>query len=84
MGVTFLKLKITNPARPKKKSRVLKFLVDSGAVYSVVPQSISKQGTGTSRVQNGKSGTVSVRSVTGGCPLICGFAAGASPRFAAE
>jgi predicted aspartyl protease len=43
MGVTFLKLKITNPERPRKKSQTLAFLVDSGAVYSVVPQSILKR-----------------------------------------
>jgi len=42
MGVTFLKAKVINPERPEKKSAELEFLVDSGAVYSVVPQSILK------------------------------------------
>ena len=42
MSITFLKVKVTNPERPKK-SRECEFLVDSGAVYSVVPQSILKR-----------------------------------------
>lgn len=41
MRVTFLKVKVINPERPKK-SQECEFLVDSGAVYSVVPQSILK------------------------------------------
>jgi clan AA aspartic protease len=36
MGLTHVKARIANPARPRKTAR-LKFLVDSGAVYSVVP-----------------------------------------------
>jgi uncharacterized protein (DUF433 family)/predicted aspartyl protease len=36
MGLTFVDVKVANPARPKKAS-VFEFLVDSGAVYSVVP-----------------------------------------------
>ncbi|HSW02389.1 MAG TPA: aspartyl protease family protein [Sedimentisphaerales bacterium] len=42
MGITFLKVKVANPERPKK-SQVCEFLVDSGAVYSVVPQSVLKK-----------------------------------------
>lgn len=42
MGITFLKVKVVNPERPKN-SRVCEFLVDSGTVYSVVPQSILKK-----------------------------------------
>ncbi|MBM4024178.1 MAG: aspartyl protease [Planctomycetes bacterium] len=42
MGITFLKVKVINPQRPKK-SQICEFLVDSGAVYSVVPQSILKK-----------------------------------------
>ena len=42
MGITFLKVKIINPERPGK-SQTCEFLVDSGAVYSVVPQSILKK-----------------------------------------
>ncbi|MDI7266896.1 MAG: hypothetical protein QME96_02750, partial [Myxococcota bacterium] len=37
MGVTFVKLRVANPARPRK-ARVCRFLVDSGAVYSVMPR----------------------------------------------
>ncbi len=36
MALTFLKLRVTNPARPKK-GREFAFLVDSGAVYSLMP-----------------------------------------------
>jgi len=39
MGITFLKVKIINPQRPKN-SQMCEFLVDSGAVYSVVPKKI--------------------------------------------
>jgi clan AA aspartic protease len=42
MSITFLKVKVINPEQPKK-SQECKFLVDSGAVYSVVPQSILKR-----------------------------------------
>lgn len=37
MALTFVKVKITNPAKPNKWAAV-NFLVDSGAIYSVVPQ----------------------------------------------
>jgi clan AA aspartic protease len=36
MAITFVKVKVANPARPKK-SATHEFLVDSGAVYSVMP-----------------------------------------------
>jgi len=38
MGLTYVKASVINPADLKKKLR-LRFLVDSGAVYSVVPES---------------------------------------------
>lgn len=41
MAITFLKLKIINPENPKRK-RECEFLVDSGAIYSVVPKGILK------------------------------------------
>ena len=41
MAITFLKVKVINPERPKKM-RECEFLVDSGAVYSVVPQNVLK------------------------------------------
>lgn len=37
MGLVHVRARVANPARPKKTARV-KFLVDSGAIYSVVPQ----------------------------------------------
>jgi len=37
MGITFLKLKVSNPVRPRK-TKEYEFLVDSGAVYSVIPK----------------------------------------------
>jgi clan AA aspartic protease len=36
MGITFLKLRVANPAR-LRSGEELEFLVDTGAVYSVVP-----------------------------------------------
>jgi predicted aspartyl protease len=41
MAITFLKIKVINPERPKKVKEC-EFLVDSGAVYSVVPQNLLK------------------------------------------
>ncbi|OGM21412.1 hypothetical protein A2863_00505 [Candidatus Woesebacteria bacterium RIFCSPHIGHO2_01_FULL_38_9b] len=59
MGVTDIILKIKNPRNPKKvyESR---FLVDSGATYTVVPQNelnklgIKPQGTGEFSLADGK------------------------------
>jgi len=39
MGLTFLDIEIGNPGRPDE-TRSIKFLVDSGAIYSVVPRAI--------------------------------------------
>lgn len=36
MGLTHIRARIANPARPSKTAQ-LSFLVDSGAIYSVVP-----------------------------------------------
>jgi predicted aspartyl protease len=36
MAVTFIRVRVSNPARPRR-SRPYEFLVDSGAVYSVMP-----------------------------------------------
>ena len=41
MAITFLKVKVINPEHPKKMKEC-QFLVDSGAVYSVVPQNVLK------------------------------------------
>ena len=37
MGITFLEVKVSNPSKPEN-GRTFKFLVDSGAVYSVMPE----------------------------------------------
>ena len=42
MGIVYLKLKVVNPAHPRKKKEC-EFLVDSGAVYSVVPAEVLKR-----------------------------------------
>lgn len=39
MGLTYVQATIANPAEPRRAAR-LKFLVDSGAAYSVVPASV--------------------------------------------
>ena len=40
MGLTHIQAGIANPARPRRSAR-LKFLVDPGALYSVVPTPVS-------------------------------------------
>ncbi len=42
MGITVLKMELANPAKPKNWV-VLEFLVDSGAVYSVVPAHVLRK-----------------------------------------
>jgi clan AA aspartic protease len=42
MGLTVLKINVGNPAKPKITQPV-EFLIDSGAIYSVVPASILKK-----------------------------------------
>ena len=42
MGLVHVKAKIANPARPKRTATIT-FLVDSGAVYSVVPAVILRR-----------------------------------------
>jgi clan AA aspartic protease len=42
MGLTFLEIEVGNPANPKRV-QALEFLVDSGAIYSVVPAPILKK-----------------------------------------
>lgn len=42
MGLVYLNARIINPADRKKSERA-EFLVDSGAVYSVVPRSVLKR-----------------------------------------
>jgi len=42
MGVTYIEASVANPARPRRTTR-LKFLVDSGAAYSVVPAAVLRR-----------------------------------------
>jgi len=42
VGLTVLKVKVGNPAKPKV-TKEIEFLVDSGAVYSVVPAAVLRQ-----------------------------------------
>ncbi len=42
MGLTYLQLRIANPADPRKSADV-EFLVDSGAAYSVVPAAVLRR-----------------------------------------
>jgi len=42
MGLTILKVEVGNPAKPEVTEKV-EFLVDSGAIYSVVPGGILKK-----------------------------------------
>ncbi len=42
MGLTHIKASIANPARPQRAIEV-KFLVDSGAVYSVIPAELLRK-----------------------------------------
>ena len=42
MGLTVLKVKVGNPAKPKVTVE-LEFLVDSGAIYSVVPSAVLRK-----------------------------------------
>jgi clan AA aspartic protease len=42
MGITVLQMEVANPARPRMAVEI-EFLVDSGAVYSVVPGAILRR-----------------------------------------
>lgn len=42
MAITFVRVRISNPQKPKK-AVTRNFLVDSGAVYSVLPEQILKK-----------------------------------------
>ena len=42
MGLTVLKVKVGNPAKPEI-TKEIEFLVDSGAIYSVVPEQVLRQ-----------------------------------------
>jgi len=41
MGITFTKAKISNPRQPRRRGVEIEFLIDTGAIYSVLPGSIA-------------------------------------------
>lgn len=43
MGITFTRVKISNPRQPRRRAVELEFLIDTGAIYSVIPGSIARQ-----------------------------------------
>jgi predicted aspartyl protease len=43
MGITFTKARISNPRQPRRRVVELEFLIDTGAIYSVVPGSIARK-----------------------------------------
>jgi predicted aspartyl protease len=42
VGLTYIQASVANPAKPRRKVR-LKFLVDSGVMYSVVPAAVLRR-----------------------------------------
>jgi clan AA aspartic protease len=42
MGLTTIRAKVANPANPRRVARVT-FLVDSGAIYSIVPANVLRR-----------------------------------------
>lgn len=42
MGLTVLEIEVGNPAKPEKTEKI-EFLIDSGAIYSVVPTAVLKK-----------------------------------------
>jgi len=43
LGITFTKVQISNPRRPARQVVELEFLIDTGAIYSVVPSPIARK-----------------------------------------
>jgi clan AA aspartic protease len=43
MGITFTKARISNPRRAHQSALEIEFLIDTGAIYSVVPGSIARK-----------------------------------------
>ena len=43
MGVTFQKVRISNPRRPGTRAVEVEFLVDTGAIFSVVPRTLLRK-----------------------------------------
>ena len=43
MGITFTRARISNPRQARRRFVELEFLIDTGAIYSVVPGSIARK-----------------------------------------
>ena len=43
VGVTFAKVRVSNPRRARARAVELDFLIDTGAIYSVVPPSVLRK-----------------------------------------
>ncbi|MGO9455004.1 MAG: aspartyl protease family protein [Candidatus Binataceae bacterium] len=43
MGITFTKARISNPCQSRRSTVELEFLIDTGAIFSVVPGSIARK-----------------------------------------
>jgi clan AA aspartic protease len=42
-GITFTKARISNPRQPRGRAVEFEFLIDTGAIYSVIPGSIARK-----------------------------------------
>jgi clan AA aspartic protease len=43
MGITFTKATISNPREPRRGSIEIEFLIDTGAIYSVIPAATARK-----------------------------------------
>lgn len=43
MGITFTKVTISNPRQRRRRAVELEFLIDTGAIFSVLPSSIARK-----------------------------------------
>jgi clan AA aspartic protease len=43
MGITLTKARVSNPRQPRRRVLELEFLIDTGAIYSVVPRAIARK-----------------------------------------
>jgi clan AA aspartic protease len=43
MGITFTKAKISNPRQPRRAVVEIEFLIDTGAIYSVLPGTVARK-----------------------------------------
>ncbi len=43
MGITFTKAKISNPRQSRRRAIEVEFLIDTGAIYSVIPVATARE-----------------------------------------